>query len=179
MKALKTIKKILIVTFGIVYFSFALVMTVLLLNFNDYRVTVFGETSLVILKDKVSHEDYQKGDLVLVEEAAPENLQVGETVFVYKVDQMSKTADINIGKVGEVNVDNQVITLENGDPYSLKYLIGRPTKVYNGIGTVLNIIESQWGFLFIVLVPCFLIFIYELYALIVEIKYGDEVDVEE
>ena len=90
---------------------------------------------------------------------------------------MSKTADINIGKVGEVMDD--YLTLENGETYSVKYLIGRPTKVYNDIGTVLGIIESQWGFLFIVLVPCFLIFIYELYALIVEIKYGDEVDVEE
>ena len=34
--------------------------------------------------------------------------------------------------------------------------------------------ESKWGFLFIVLVPCFLIFIYEVYALIIEIKYGAE-----
>lgn len=177
MKVLKTIKKVLLVTLGIVYFTFALFMTILLLNFNDYRVTVFGETSLVILKDKVSHEEYQKGDLVLVEAAAPENLQKGEEVFVYKVDKMSKTADINIGKVGEVMDD--YLTLENGETYSTKYLIGRPTKVYNDIGTVLGIIESQWGFLFIVLVPCFLIFIYELYALIVEIKYGDEVDVEE
>ena len=177
MKVLKKIKKVLLVTLGIVYFTFALFMTILLLNFNDYRVTVFGETSLVILKDKVSHEEYQKGDLVLVEEAAPENLQKGEEVFVYKVDKMSKTADINIGKVGEVMDD--YLTLENGETYSIKYLIGRPTKVYNNIGTVLGIIESQWGFLFIVLVPCFLIFIYELYALIVEIKYGDEVDVEE
>ncbi len=177
MKVLKKIKKVLLVTLGIVYFTFALFMTILLLNFNDYRVTVFGETSLVILKDKVSHEEYQKGDLVLVEEAAPENLQKGEEVFVYKVDKMSKTADINIGKVGEVMDD--YLTLENGETYSIKYLIGRPTKVYNDIGGVLGIIESQWGFLFIVLVPCFLIFIYELYALIVEIKYGDEVDVEE
>ena len=176
MKVLKKIKKVLLVILGIVYFTFALFMTILLLNFNDYRVTVFGETSLVILKDKVSHEEYQKGDLVLVEEAAPENLEKGEEVFVYKVDKMSKTADINIGKVGEVMED--YITLENGETYSIKYLIGRPTKVYNDIGTILGIIESQWGFLFIVLVPCFLIFIYELYALIVEIKYGDEVDVE-
>lgn len=177
MKVLKKIKKVLLVTLGIVYFTFALFMTILLLNFNDYRVTVFGETSLVILKDKVSHEEYQKGDLVLVEEAAPENLQKGEEVFVYKVDKMSKTADINIGKVEEVMDD--YLTLENGETYSIKYLIGRPTKVYNDIGGVLGIIESQWGFLFIVLVPCFLIFIYELYALIVEIKYGDEVDAEE
>ena len=174
MKVLKKVKKVLLVTLGIVYFTFALFMTILLLNFNDYRVTVFGETSLVILKDKVSHEEYQKGDLVLVEEAAPENLQKGEEVFVYKVDKMSKTADINIGKVGEVMDD--YLTLENGETYSIKYLIGRPTKVYNDIGGVLGIIESQWGFLFIVLVPCFLIFIYELYALIVEIKYGDEVE---
>ena len=54
MKVLKKIKKVLLVTLGIVYFTFALFLTILLLNFNDYRVTVFGETSLVILKVNLS-----------------------------------------------------------------------------------------------------------------------------
>ena len=56
----------------------------------------------------------------------------------------------------------------------MEFVAGRPQKVYEGLGIFLSVVESQWGFLFIVLVPCFLIFIYEVYALIVEIKYGDE-----
>ena len=58
----------------------------------------------------------------------------------------------------------------------MEFVAGVGTKSYEKIGTALSVIESQWGFLFIVLVPCFLIFIYEVYSLIVEIKYGGEED---
>ena len=68
----------------------------------------------------------------------------------------------------------EALSFENGDTYSMKFVAGKPTNVYEGIGSFLSVVESQWGFLFIVLVPCFLIFIYELYALIIEIKYGNE-----
>ena len=49
-------------------------------------------------------------------------------------------------------------------------------KKYEKIGTFLSVVESKWGFLFIVLVPSFLIFIYEVYSLIIEIKYGKDED---
>ena len=58
----------------------------------------------------------------------------------------------------------------------MQFVAGTGEKVYNDIGFYLSIIESRWGFLFLVLVPCFLFFIYEIYALIVEIKYGAEED---
>ena len=58
----------------------------------------------------------------------------------------------------------------------MEFVAGVGTESYEHLGTALSIIESQWGFLFIVLVPCFLIFIYEVYSLIVEIKYGAEED---
>ena len=70
--------------------------------------------------------------------------------------------------------DDEAITFENGNSYSREFIAGKPTKVYNDLGGYLSVVESRWGFLFIVLVPCFLIFIYEVYALIVEIKYGAE-----
>ena len=52
----------------------------------------------------------------------------------------------------------------------------KPVKQYDKIGGYLSIIESKWGFLFIVLIPVFLIFIFEVYSLIIEIKYGAEED---
>ena len=69
---------------------------------------------------------------------------------------------IQIGKVGEVYVEDNAIAFENGETYSMEFVAGIGTKSYEGLGTALSIIESQWGFLFIVLVPCFLIFIYEI-----------------
>ena len=76
----------------------------------------------------------------------------------------------------QIYLEEDAIAFENGSNYSMEFIAGTPEKVYNDIGLYLGIIESKWGFLFIVLVPSFLIFVYELYSLIVEIKYGSDED---
>lgn len=174
-KVLETIKKILIGIIGTAYFIFALIMTILLLNFNDYGITQFGTKSLVIINDTIANENYKKGDLVIVEAQRVEDVEVGQEIFTYRIDSKG-IPTINLGKVGEVYVDDDAIAFENGETYSMEFVAGVGTESYEHLGTALSIIESQWGFLFIVLVPCFLIFIYEVYSLIVEIKYGAEED---
>lgn len=174
-KVLETIKKFLIGLVGTVYFIFALIMTILLLNFNDYGVTQFGTKSLVIIRDEIATEKYQKGDLVIVEEKKVDQLKIGDEVFTYRIDSKG-IPTISYGKIGDVYLEDNAIAYENGETYSMEYVAGIGTESYDKIGTALSIIESQWGFLFIVLVPCFLIFIYEVYSLIVEIKYGAEED---
>ena len=175
MKVLNAIKKVVLGIIGILYFAFALVMTILLLNYNDYGVTQFGNTSLVIINDEVANEKYDKGDLVIVESKKLEKLKVGDEIFTYRVD--SKGAPhIQIGKIGEIYEEDEAISFENGETYSTDFIAGMAKEKHPKWGTFLAIVESQWGFLFIVLVPCFLIFIYELYSLIIEIKYGAEED---
>ena len=174
-KVLETIKKILIGIVGTAYFLFALAMTILLLNYNDYGVTQFANKSLIIMTDNVASEKYKKGDLVIVESKKVDQIKTGQEVFTYRIDSKGIPM-IQIGKVGEVYVEDNAIAFENGETYSMEFVAGIGTKSYEGLGTALSIIESQWGFLFIVLVPCFLIFIYEIYSLIVEIKYGGQED---
>lgn len=171
MKAVNTIKKILMVIIGVLYFSFALLMTILLLNFNDYGVTQFGDTSLILLKDKISSQEFVKGDLVFVNAVEIEEVEKGETIFAYRVDSKG-AVHVEVGTIGEVYPSESAIAFENGETYSSEFIVGRPSNVYHNLGSILSVIESQWGFLFIVLVPCFLLFIYQIYALIVEIKYG-------
>ena len=171
MKVLEAIKQVLIGTIGIVYFSFALVMTILLLNYNDYGVTQFGNKSLVIINDEISTETYKNGDLVIAERKRIDRYVVGEDIFTYRVDSKGQP-HIQIGKVGTIYQDENAIAFENGENYSMDFIAGVPAKVHPNYGKFLSVVESQWGFLFIVLVPCFLIFIYEVYSLIIEIKYG-------
>jgi len=114
--------------------------------------------------------------LVLVESQKIAKLEVGEELFVYRINN-GGSVSVEVGKVGQVYLEEDAVAFENGDIFSNQFIIGTPGEIYNEIGTYLAIIESKWGFLFIVLVPCLLIFIYEIYALIVEIKYGaDEMD---
>ena len=146
-------------------------MTMLLLNYNKYGLTQFGSTTFVIINDNISSETFKKGDLVLVETQKIANLEAGEDLFVYRINT-GGSVSVEVGKVGQVYLEEDAVAFENGDIFSNQFIIGTPDKIYNEIGTYLAIIESKWGFLFIVLVPCLLIFIYEIYALIVEIKYG-------
>ena len=171
MKVLKLLKNIFLGIFAVIFFGFVIFMTVLLLNYNDYGLTEFGDKTLVILRDAISTNDFKKGDLVLAEKKKLEDLKVGDFVFAYKVDPKGSVS-IDYGKISEIYEKEQAVTYENGATYSISYVVGTPGKVYPNVGKYLSVIESKWGFLFIVLLPSFLIFIYELYSLVVEIKYG-------
>lgn len=173
MKILEAIKRIIIGIIGIAFFAFALCMTILLLYRNDFGVTQFGKKSLVIINDEISSENYAKGDLVLVEGQKLEDIKQGDEIFAYSVDSKN-IAHVNLGLVGDVYPLEKAISFENGSGYSIEYVIGKNSKVYPNVGTYLSIVQSQWGFLFLVLVPGFLIFVYEIYALVIEIKYGEE-----
>ena len=173
MKTLKVIKNIFIGTIAVIYFAFVICMTVLLLNYNDYGLTEFGNKTLVLLSDNISTNDFKKGDLVIAEKKELKDLKVGDNVFAYKVDAKG-SVNIDYGKIGEIYETEQAVTYENGSTYSIDFVVGTPSKTYSKIGSYLSVIESKWGFLFIVLVTSFLIFIYEIYALVIEIKYGSK-----
>ena len=175
MKILKGIKKVISFIFIVVFYIYALFMTLLLLNFNDYGITKFNDTSVVIISDQIANKNYKKGDVVLVEEQRLENLKVGQEIFTYRVNTKGNV-EIEIGTIGEIYPKDLAISFENGEMYEDKYIIGTGYKKISKVGTVLKVLESKWGFLFAVLVPNFVIFIHQVYNLIVEIKYGDEDD---
>lgn len=175
MKVLKIIKNIITGILLVIYFSFVVVMTVLLLNFNKYGVTEFGNKSLIIINDEISNDDYKKGELVIVKKDKLEKMEPGKDVFAYKVEA-DGSVNIDLGKIGNIYPEEDAISLENGSTYSMEFVAGTPIEKHEKIGTFLSIVESKWGFLFIVLVPSFLIFIYEVYSLIIEIKYGKDED---
>lgn len=177
MKVLNKIKEILINLFLVVFFLFALCMTILLLNYNDYGLTQFGDKILLIIKDDFSSDKYKKGDLVIVQEKRlGENIKnpikVGDEAFAYRIN--NNETFIELGTVGAVYPKENDIAFENGSTFDMKFVIGTPYKVYENVGSFLGVVNSKWGFLFIVLVPCFLIFIYEIYELVIEIKFGKE-----
>ena len=75
---LKKIKSIISLILGICFFAFALAMSLLLLNYNKYGLTQFGDTTLIIINGNLTSDKFSRGDLVLVEERNLDRLNVGE-----------------------------------------------------------------------------------------------------
>ena len=172
-KILQKIKSFIMGVLGCIFFAFAITVTILLLNYNKYGLTQFESTTFVTISDYITSDTLEKGDLVLVKSRKIKDLKEGEEIFVYRIISNNKVL-VEVGKIGEIYLEEDAVAFENGDIFSNEFIIGTADKVYKEIGTYLSIVESKWGFLFLVLVPCLLIFIYEIYALIVEIKYGEE-----
>lgn len=174
-KVFKGIKSAISFVVFVIYFVFALFMTLLLLNYNEYGVTQFGDKSFVLVSSKISNDQYKKGDLVIAEHTKISDYKVGDYVFTYRIGA-DRVPTIQLGKIGNVYPEEDAISFENGETYSSEFIAGKPVKQYEKVGGFLSLVESKWGFLFIVLIPVFLIFIYEVYALIIEIKYGKDED---
>ena len=173
MKILKVIKKIIVGNFRIAFLTFAGVMTFLVLNYNQYNLTQFEDTTLVLVNDKISSDSYDKGDLVLAKKPKINEIEKGMELFTYKIVDKTSIA-VSFGKVGEIFKEDDTIALENGEIYQMDFVIGAATNKYAKIGGYLAFIQTKLGFLFIVVTPLFFIFTSQIFQLIIEIKYGDK-----
>lgn len=165
----KTIRAILI----FVFLVFAITMSVLLLNYNDKGLTQFGDTTLVLVKGDLSSKNYKKGDLVIVQSLKLDSIKPGDEIFTYRV-MTSGAVEIDLGYVEKTSIEENAVKFKNGSTYAMDFVIGKEKEKYNNLGMVLSIIESKWGFFFMILIPCFIFFLWGVYALIIEIKYGGE-----
>lgn len=87
----KTVSNILF----IVYVAIAIFVTVCLLSYNDFKVTEFGDYSLVIISDDGLEPNYKKGDLVIVNKKSP--IITGRKAFFYNT--YDRQIEIKLGTI--------------------------------------------------------------------------------
>jgi len=160
----KVIRNIVIVLYAII----AIAVTVCLLSYNEYKVTMFGQTSLVIIDNDKLEPDYNKGDLVIVD--GSKEIKSGDKIFFYNKQLAITLAEVT--KVEVVTETQTTYTLEGNVPISSDYVIGKTetSKTYGKVGAVLGVLESQWGFLLLVVLPAVIAFLYEIFAVITEVR---------
>ncbi len=176
-------KKILGSILFIVYVAMVIIVTVLLLSYNEYMCSEINGYTLYIVKDDSLEPQYVKGDLIMIKQVgASKNVTIGEKLYFYQ----NVTSDEYYVKSGELtNIERfgsrTVYTIDGKYQYDSSYLIGREegTIVYHKIGTILGILESRWGYLFFIVIITLLLFLEELYELVMEVKYGNEITVKE
>ena len=157
-----------------IYLIVVIILTVFMLNFNDYNVTQLGSKTY-ILNTEDNLQGYKRGDLLIVEKKSNEEINIGDMVFFYETDVEKKEVNINLGKVinkRKITDTETTFTMEGNADFSSEYVIGsaNDTKVYNGIGGVISVLESRWVFLLLVVLPILFIFLYEIYAIALEVK---------
>lgn len=172
----KSVGKILLIVFVVLYFIMEIFVTACLLNFNDYRVTEFGNKSLLLLDEDVT-EAYTKGDLVVVTKNDGSDVLEGDGIFFYNPGE---NYTVNYATVTSIEEHaNKTYTFKIGNSVSVynDYYIGKDTKVFNNVGSVLRFLESKWGFLLLIVLPTLIAVIYEVYVIIIEIiEIKKEVD---
>lgn len=173
-------KKVLKVLFGIfiaLYLVVASFLTVCLLSYNDYKISVIGNKSLIILDDDALEPEYKKGSLLIVEKNKNDDIKVNDDIFFYNTYKNEVVVNKSrVEKTQKITDTETTYTINKKYEISSEYVIGKAdtTKVVENFGSVLGFLESKWGFLIVIVFPLSLLFIYEIYAIIREIRYPDE-----
>jgi len=175
------IANILIVVYAII----AITVTILLLSYNDYQMSVIGDYTFIIMKDdELEEAGYPEGALVLVKETKAKNINEGDHIFLYRNISTSQF---------EIKYAQVIMKDTSGGEYATQYVLDgnaivdhedvigttKDIKVIPHLGTILSILQSRYGYLFLIVVVSFIAFLYEIYELIMEIKYGEREDEED
>ena len=156
----------------IAYVIVAIAVTLCLLNYNEYSVTEFGNNTLIIINDDSLEPDYLEGDLVIAQKGNLDKVQVGDKIFFYK------DRDIKLGEVRKISKYEGVSTtfiLDGNYQLIEDDVIGSEdeTKIYHKAGKVLSILQSKWGFLFLIIFPSVLAFLHEIFQVVIELGNKD------
>ena len=172
-------KKILINLFIVIYAIIAIFVTVCLLSYNDYKVTVFGKYSLIIIDSNEIKGDYQKGSLVIVDGDVEPN--VGEKTFFYNVLGKNEITLAEVKNKQTHKNQETTYTFDEDLLVSQSSIIGstKNTTVIPYAGTILAILESKWGYLFLIVLISLLAFLYEITKAIEDIRAYKKGDTDE
>ena len=168
-------KKIGSILFDIVigiWLIVSIFVTVCLLSYNEFKVTTFGNHSLLIIDSDEMEPDFKEGDLLIVKRNSDNKIEVGDRVFYYNSAVNSKVLIYSdeVQDKEQVNKGETTYFLD-GQKVSGEYIIGKldTTKAYHGLGTLLGVFTSRWGFMFLVIFPTLFAIIYEI-MLVVEAR---------
>lgn len=166
-KLLEFVKNLII----FVYILVIIFVTICLLSYNDYKLTVFGSNTLVPVIDEDLKPSYSVGDLLIIKKNDISEVNVGDSVFFYQT-RSGETA-INIAKVTDLEKlteSETTITIEGDFRFSSTNFVGKTSTatVVPKLGMILGTLESKWGFLFLGVFPSLLVFLYTLYSVVLE-----------
>lgn len=175
---MKNVLKVFLGILEILIIIFAIFMVSTIFLRNKYGYTQFGKNTWIIIDDmnttELSH--FKSGDLVIVKETLFNNINVGDEVYYY--DTINEEYIIRTGIVKTKTGDNRsaLYTFEENPQTSISSdrVLGTYSNSYSNWGAVLGFLQSTAGFLIFVILPILVLFIYQVYNLVMILKYDKE-----
>ena len=159
----------------VVYSIIAITVTVLLLSFNEYNCSEIGDYTVYIVNDDALEPEYKQGSILLIKNTNDKHVQAGDELFLYKVIN-SQEYEMVVRTLESKSQQGRhlLYAVSEGESFAADYFVGKAedTIVIEGWGIVLSILESKWGYLFCIVIISLLLFLQEVFELIIEIKYG-------
>ena len=152
---------------------YVIVLTSFLLCRNKYGYTQFGNYTFnnVSLLDEKNIANAKNGDLLIVKNS--NDIHKGDVIYYYAV--YNESYIIKSSPVLDIQSDDYSYLYSVDDSGAVSItgtkVIGKYANTYAHLGTVLDILESRLGFLFGVLLPIMIVFIYQVYEFFVIIRY--------
>lgn len=174
-------KKIIINTVTILYFIIAITLTILLLSYNEYRVSEIGNHVFALSLDEEIEDVSNKGDLIIIKKEKAKNLKTGDKIFFYvKQDKEMVISQATVKNIEEAFGGGRTYVVDGNVRIAERYIIGKAdsAKKIHHLGTIIGFLESKLVFLFVIVFPTFIIFLYEAYKVVMEVKYGAFEDME-
>ena len=166
------IKKLIIGILITVYLVVAVFLTACLITYNDYKISIFGDKSLIIVDNKEFEPDYKKGTLLIIKKNANDDIKEGDSIFFYNHYKSQVSVSYSkVTKTEKITDTETTYTITGDQPVSSEYVIGKAstTKAIEGVGSIMKFMESRIGFLLVIVFPIAVLFIYEIYVVVKEI----------
>lgn len=157
---------------------FAVIMVLILFMKNQFGYTEIGNTTLIIIDEKNTAEltKFSEGDLVLVKDLKYDDIKEGDELYYY--DALDKEYVVRTGTVKTKSGDNRssLYTFEELDKVSIpkERILGTLDTVKPNLGGVVAFLTSTVGFLIFVILPVLVLFIYQVYHLVMILKYDKD-----
>ena len=182
---LKKILKWLWEFLEILIIIYVIFITSCILCRNKFGYTQFGDMTFVTVSE--SNEKFfmnnKAGDLLIIKNQQM-NLDVNDLIYYYVT--VDEKYIVRTGVIDSKSQDDYaalyILRDDEGSSIASNRVIGKYVKTYHGKGAILDILESRVGFLFLVLLPILIVFIYQIYQLVIVAKYEvveDDIDDEE
>lgn len=172
-KIFGSIGRFLLYIFEFIIIIYVIVITTFLLFRNKYGYTEVNNTTFVPLKIDTAEyiKDGKEGNLLIVKKTS--NLKEGDLIYYYTTEDEQYVVKSDYIKSIFNGDGNKLYTLDDGVGSTVvsTRVLGKYANQYAGFGTIFSILTSKFGFLFLVLLPIMCIFIYQLYSLIMVLKY--------